>query len=77
MTVVPHPNYFSVFFHLRIKLKGGHFDTTEVIEADSEAVLNTLTEHDFQDGRSAGNVVLVWKRTTSSLMVASRSKVSF
>jgi hypothetical protein len=26
-----------------------HFDTVEVIEADSQAVLNTLTEHDFKD----------------------------
>jgi hypothetical protein len=34
---------------LKIKLKGHHFDTVEVIEADLQAVLNTLTEHDFQD----------------------------
>jgi hypothetical protein len=34
---------------LKIKLKGRHFDTTEVIEAESRAVLNTLIEHDFQD----------------------------
>jgi hypothetical protein len=26
-----------------------HFDKTEVTEADSQAVLNTLREHDFQD----------------------------
>jgi hypothetical protein len=32
-----------------MKLKGRHFDTTEVIETESQAVLNTLTEHDFQD----------------------------
>jgi hypothetical protein len=32
-----------------MKLKGRHFDTIEVIEAESQAVLNTLTEHDFQD----------------------------
>jgi hypothetical protein len=32
-----------------MELKGHHFDTTEVIEAESQAVLNTLTEHDFQD----------------------------
>jgi hypothetical protein len=32
-----------------IKLKGSHFDTTEVIEAESQAVLNILTEHNFQD----------------------------
>jgi hypothetical protein len=34
---------------LKIKLKSRHFDTIEVIEAESQAVLNTLTEHDFQD----------------------------
>jgi hypothetical protein len=34
---------------LKIKLKGCHFDTTDVIEAELYAVLNTLTEHDFQD----------------------------
>jgi hypothetical protein len=50
MTVVPHPAYFSRFPRLKIKLKGRHFDTTEAIEAESQAVLNTLTEHDFQDG---------------------------
>jgi hypothetical protein len=41
-TIVP---YFSVF----PRLKGRHFDTIELIEAESQAVLNTLTEHDFQD----------------------------
>jgi hypothetical protein len=34
---------------LKIKLKGHHFDTTEVIEPGLQAVLNTLTKHDFQD----------------------------
>jgi hypothetical protein len=34
---------------LKIKLKGRHFDTTEVIQAELQAVLNSLTEHDFQD----------------------------
>jgi hypothetical protein len=34
---------------LKIKLKGCRFYVTEVIEAESQAVLNTLTEHDFQD----------------------------
>jgi hypothetical protein len=32
---------------LKIKLKGRHFDTVEVIEAESKAVLNTIT--DLQD----------------------------
>jgi hypothetical protein len=49
MTVVSQPSYFSLFPRLKIKLKDRHFDTTEVIEAESQAVLNTLTEHDFQD----------------------------
>jgi hypothetical protein len=48
MTVVIHPP-FSLFPRLKIKPKGRHFDTTEVIEAESQAVLNTLTEHNFQD----------------------------
>jgi hypothetical protein len=34
---------------LKIKLKDGHFDPIEVMEAESQAVLNTLTEHGFQD----------------------------
>jgi hypothetical protein len=34
---------------LKIILNGRHFDTIEVIQAESQAVLNTLTEHDFQD----------------------------
>jgi hypothetical protein len=34
---------------LKIKLKGHCFDTIEVIEAELQAVLNTLTEHVFQD----------------------------
>jgi hypothetical protein len=34
---------------LKIKLKGRHFHTTEVIETESHAALNTLTEKDFQD----------------------------
>jgi hypothetical protein len=49
MTVIPNPPYFSLFPRLQIKLKGRHFNTNEVIEAESLAVLNTLTEHDFQD----------------------------
>jgi hypothetical protein len=44
-----HPPYFSLFSRLKIKLKGRHFDTIEVLEAESQAVLNTLTEHNFQD----------------------------
>jgi hypothetical protein len=57
MTVIPHPPYlpdlapcdFSLFPRSKIKLKGRHFDTIEVIEAGSQVVLNALTEHNFQD----------------------------
>jgi hypothetical protein len=34
---------------MRIKLKGRHFDTNEVIKEDSQAMLNSFTEHGFQD----------------------------
>jgi hypothetical protein len=34
---------------LKIKPKGRHFDTIEVNKTESQAVLNSLTEHDFQD----------------------------
>jgi hypothetical protein len=47
MTVILHPPYLSLFPRLKIKLKGCHFDTIEVIGAELQAVLNTLTEHDF------------------------------
>jgi hypothetical protein len=30
-------------------LKGRHFDTTEVVEVESQSVLNTFTQHGFQD----------------------------
>jgi hypothetical protein len=42
----PHPLYFSLFPGLKTKLKGRYFDTTEMIEAESRAVLNILTGHD-------------------------------
>jgi hypothetical protein len=32
-----------------IKLKGRHFDTIEVMGAEFQAVVNTLTEHVFHD----------------------------
>jgi hypothetical protein len=63
---------------LKIKLKGRYFDRTE---ADLQAALNALTEHDFQDalknGRRAVNGSYAWKGTTWRVMVASRPKVSF
>jgi hypothetical protein len=54
MTFIPHlpdlaPCDFSLFPRLKIKLKFHYFDTIEVIVEESQAVLNTLTEHDFQN----------------------------
>jgi hypothetical protein len=40
---------FFLFLRVKIKLNGRHFDTIEVIEAESQAVLNALTERDFED----------------------------
>jgi hypothetical protein len=52
-----------------------------VNKAESQAVLNTITEHDFQDefknGRSSGNGSYAQKGTTSRVMVASRPKIIF
>jgi hypothetical protein len=46
MIVVLHSPYFCPFPQLNIKLKDRHFDTVEVIGAESQVVLNTLTEHE-------------------------------
>jgi hypothetical protein len=74
-------SHFYLFPPLKIKLKSRHFDTTEAIVAELQEVLNTLTEHDFQDAfkndRDAGNGALMRMRTTSRVMVASRPKVRF
>jgi hypothetical protein len=52
---------------MKIKLKGRHFDTIEMIEVKSQAMLNTLIEQDFQDafknGRIAGNGAYMGKGT--------------
>jgi hypothetical protein len=47
MIVFPYPPYFSLLPQLKIKLKDRHLDTNEVIEAESQAVLNTLREKDL------------------------------
>jgi hypothetical protein len=57
MAVVPHPPYspdlapcnFFLIPKMKIKLKGRRFDTVEVIQAEPQTVLNTLTKKDFGD----------------------------
>jgi hypothetical protein len=44
----PHPPYSPDFPHLQMFFSC-HFDTSEVIQAQLQAVLNTLLEHDFQN----------------------------
>ena len=57
MNVVPHilyspdlaPSDIFYFPNLKMKLKGRKFQTLEEIQAESQAVLNTLRENDFQE----------------------------
>jgi hypothetical protein len=55
-------------------LKDRHFDTIEVIVVESEAVQNTLTEHDLQDAlktwQSTGNLYTRGKRLLGGLVVS-------
>ena len=57
-----------------MKLKGRRFQTLEEIQAESQAVLNTLLENDFQEcfetGSAAGIVVKPQKGTTLKVMPA-------
>jgi hypothetical protein len=57
MALIPHPPYspdlalcdFFLFPKIKLKLKGRRFDTIEEIQAESQRVLDTLTEKDFQE----------------------------
>jgi hypothetical protein len=57
MTVIRHPPYipdlvpcnFLMFPKMKLKLKGGRFDTIEEIQTESQRVLDTLTEKNYQE----------------------------
>jgi hypothetical protein len=57
MAVILHPSYspnlapcdFFLFPKIKLKLKGRQFDTIEKNQAESQRVLDTLTEKDFQE----------------------------
>jgi hypothetical protein len=57
MAVIPHPPNspelapcdFFLFPKMKLKLIGSRFDTTEEIQTESERVLDTLTENDFEE----------------------------
>jgi predicted helicase len=60
---------------LKIKLKCRHFDTIEAIEVESQAVLNTLPEHEFQDEFKKITEVLGTVHTLVRVMVAGGLKL--
>jgi hypothetical protein len=47
-----------------LKLKGRRFDTIEEIQAESQRVLDTLTEQDFQEA------VQKWRRSWDQCLLA-------
>jgi hypothetical protein len=57
MAVIPHQPYFPdlapydffLFPKIKLKLKGRRFDIIEEIQAESQRVLDTVTEKDFQE----------------------------
>jgi hypothetical protein len=73
-SIVPHRPYMSLFSHLKIKLEGRHVDTIEVMEAESQAGLNTLqnktSRERLMNGRSSSNGAYAQKWTTSKAIVA-------
>jgi hypothetical protein len=66
---------------MKVKQKCRHFDTMEVIEAESDAALNALAEHDFEDAlkkwQGAVNVAYSRKGTSSRLLAGIGHKVGF
>jgi hypothetical protein len=69
-----HPTFLCLCWNAII------FATIEVNEAESQAMLNTLTEDNFQNTfkkcQKPGNGAYARKGTTSRMMVASRPKVN-
>jgi hypothetical protein len=60
---------------MKLKLKGRRFDTIEEIQAESQRVLDTVTEKDFQEAfQNGGDGTGVYMRegTASRVMAADR-----
>jgi hypothetical protein len=66
---------------LKTKLKDRHFNTTEVTEEETHALLNMSQSMTsmmlLNKGRSNGNGAYAKKRTTLRVMVANRLKLLF
>jgi hypothetical protein len=64
---------------LKIKLKGCHVDTIEVIEAESHSWThsqNMTSRMYLKNGKSSEKGASTWKGTTLRVMMASRPKIS-
>jgi hypothetical protein len=84
MAVIPHPPYspdmapcdFFLFPKMKLMLKGRQFYNSEEIQAESQRVLDTVTEKDFQEafqqGGDGGTGVYMREGTTSRVMVVDR-----
>jgi hypothetical protein len=84
MVFIPNPSYspdlapcdFFLFPKMKLKLKRRRFDTIEEIQAESQRLLGTLTEKDFQktlqNGGDGGTGVCMRQGANSLLMVADR-----
>jgi len=82
MSAVPHSSYspdlapsdFFLFPKLKMKLYGAKISEVEEIQAQSQAVLNTLRENDYQEAsktdRAAGIIVKPQEGTTLKVMPA-------
>jgi hypothetical protein len=55
---------------MKLKLKGRLFDTIEEIQTESQRVLDTLTEKDFQEAFQRWR--RWWEGTTSTVMAADK-----
>jgi hypothetical protein len=89
MVIVPHPPYsqdlapcdFALFPKLKMKLKGRRFETVSDIQRESQAVFDSIKEHDFHCAfevwkKNDGIAVYVPKEITSKEMAAKIEQAS-
>jgi hypothetical protein len=88
MAVIPHPLYSLdlapcdfLLPKMKLKLKGHRFDTTQEIQAESQRVLDTLTEKDFQEAfqkwRRRWDQFYSREETTSRVIAANKAYGEF
>jgi hypothetical protein len=85
MAVIPHPTYspdlapcdLFLFPKMKLKLKERRFDTIEEIRAESQRVLDTLTDNDFQEAFQKWRRRCLHAGTTSRVMATDRPSGEF